>query len=49
MQAQSDIGIFGCVRCSLVQIDLVEAQLAGALTGDILVMDGFDAQVFSRR
>ena len=39
VQAQGHVGVFGGIRASLVQSDLVEGQLLGALAGDVLELD----------
>ena len=45
MQLQRDIGIFRGIRCRRLEIDLVECQLFGAFSRDILVMNRFPAEV----
>ncbi len=45
MQAQSDIGVFGGIRTSLLDGNLIEGQLFGALAGDVFETDGAAAEV----
>ena len=49
MQTQGDIGVFCGIGPGLLQCDLIEGQLFGAFTGDILKLDGALAQVFQRQ
>ena len=49
MQPQGDIGIFGGIRAGLVQVDLVEGELLGALAGDVLEGDGGVVEVLLRQ
>ncbi|MNM84807.1 hypothetical protein D3C81_969070 [compost metagenome] len=49
VQAQGDVGILGGVGAGLLQGDLVEGQLLGALAGDVLEADGAVAEVLQRQ
>ncbi|MNO98274.1 hypothetical protein D3C76_900150 [compost metagenome] len=49
VQAQGDVGVFGGVGAGLVQVDLVEGQLLGALAGDVLEGDGGVVEVLLRQ
>ena len=46
MQTQGNIGVLGRIGARLLQLDLVKAQLLGALPRHILKFDGFQAQIF---
>ena len=48
VQAQGDVGILGGVFGGALDVDLVEADAAGALAGDLVVLDGGDAEVAQR-
>ena len=49
VQAQGDIGVLGSVGPRLLDGDLVEGQLLGALAGDVLEADGATAEVLQRQ
>ena len=49
MQTQGHVGIFGGVGAGLLQSDLVEGQLLGALAGDVLEANGAVVQVLQRQ
>ncbi len=49
MQAQGDVGVLGGIRAGLLDGDLVEGQLLGALAGNVLEADGAAAEVLERQ
>ena len=49
VQTQGDISIFGSVRASHIQLDLVEGFLLGTLAGNLFKGHGFVAQVLERQ
>lgn len=44
MQAQGDVGVFGGVAGGIVQADLGERDLLGALAANVFVLDGVVAR-----
>jgi hypothetical protein len=49
VQPQRDVRILGGVGAGLLQRDLVEGQLLGALAGDVLEVDGVLVQILLRQ
>ena len=49
VQPQRDVGVLGGVLGGALHRHLVEADLLGALAGDVLVVDGVDAEVVLRQ
>ncbi|MNZ61040.1 hypothetical protein D3C78_791220 [compost metagenome] len=49
VQAQGHVGVLGGVGAGLLEGDLVEGQLLGALAGDVLEADGAVAEVLQRQ
>ncbi len=49
VQAQGDVGVLGRVGAGLLEGNLVEGQLLGALAGDVLETDGFVLEVALRQ
>ena len=45
MQPQGNVGIFGRIRRRLFEVHLIKGQLLGTFAGNVLVMNGLDAEV----